>query len=119
MSYGLVGLYALYFIFVGVNDNAAKMVTVMEADAKGFAPWLLAIVILKALSTSDTLRPMVNPFIALAVTTFTLKNYGLIAQQIDEITGLNLPTPLSASRYNASSPEAQVKNDILNAGANP
>lgn len=92
MSYGLVGLYALYFIFVGVNGNATAMAQAMEQDAKGFAPWLLAILILKALSTSDTIRPMVNPFIALALLTFTLKNYPQIVSQIDQITGLTLPT---------------------------
>ncbi len=96
MSYGLVGLYALFFVFVGVNGNAQPLVSAMESDAKGFAPWLLAIVVLRALSSSDTLRPMVNPFIALAVVAFTLKNYGQIVQQIDAITGLNLPTPQGA-----------------------
>jgi hypothetical protein len=96
MSYGLVGIYALYFIFVGINGNASTMTTAMETDAKGFAPWLLAIVILKALASNDTIRPMVNPFIALALVTFTLKNYGVIVQQIDEVTGLNLPTGKAA-----------------------
>jgi hypothetical protein len=92
MSYGLVGLYALYFIFVGVNGNAAPMASAMEQDAKGFAPWLLAILILKALSTSDTIAPMIKPFIALALVTFTVKNYDAIVTQVDQITGLNLPT---------------------------
>jgi hypothetical protein len=92
MSYGLVGLYALYFIFVGVNGNASPMASAMEQDAKGFAPWLLAILILKALSTSDTIAPMIKPFIALALVTFTVKNYDAIVTQVDQITGLNLPT---------------------------
>ena len=92
MSYGLVGMYALYFIFVGINGNASPMAKAMEEDAKGFAPWLLAILILKAMASSDTIRPLVNPFIGLALVTFTLKNYSRIVTQIDEITGLNLPT---------------------------
>lgn len=92
MSYGLVGLYSLYLIFVGVNGNAAEMSKEIEADAKGFAPMLLAILVLKALSTSDTLKPMINPFIALALLTFTLKNYDKIASQVSSVTGLNLPT---------------------------
>lgn len=92
MSYGLVGMYALYFIFVGINGNAAPMAKGMQDDAKGFAPWLLAILILKAMASSDTIRPLVNPFIGLALVTFTLKNYSQIVGQIDEITGLNLPT---------------------------
>jgi hypothetical protein len=92
MSYGLVGLYSLYFIFVGVNGNADPMVKAIEQDAKGFAPWLIAILVLKALSNSDTLAPMVKPFIALALVTFVLKNYSQIVAQVDEITGLTLPT---------------------------
>lgn len=92
MSYGLVGMYALYFIFVGINSNASPMASAMEEDAKGFAPWLLAILLLKALAQSDTIKPLINPFIALALVTFTLKNYARIVNQVDEITGLNLPT---------------------------
>lgn len=92
MSYGLVGLYALYFIFVGVNGNATALTKDIEQDAKGFAPWILAIVILKALASSDTIRPMINPFIALVLVTFTLKNYSQIVGQIDSVTGLQLST---------------------------
>lgn len=92
MSYGLVGVYALYFIFVGINGNSAPMAEAIESDAKAFAPWLLAILVLKALSSSDTLAPLVKPFIGLALVTFTLKNYDAIVGQIDTITGLNLPT---------------------------
>lgn len=92
MSYGLVGLYALYFIFVGINGNATEMVKAMEQDAKKFAPWLIAILILKALSKSDRIRPIIGPFIALALVTFTLTNYTQIVSQINEVTDLNLPT---------------------------
>jgi len=92
MSYGLVGLYALYFIFVGINGNAAEMVKAMEQDAKKFAPWLISILILKALSQSDTMRPMIKPFIGLALVTFTLTNYTQIVSQVNEVTGLDLPT---------------------------
>lgn len=91
MSYGLVGLYALYFVFVGVNGNASEMFAEVEKDAKGFAPWVIALLVLKALNESDTLRPVVKPFIGLAILTFVLRNYGTIISQIDEITGLNLP----------------------------
>lgn len=92
MSYGLVGLYALYLMFVGVNGHAKELFTDIEKDAKDFAPWLIAILVLRALSNSSTLRPMVTPFIGLAVLTFALRNYGTIVGQVDKITGLNLPT---------------------------
>ncbi len=91
MAYGLVGLYALYLMFVGVNGHASELFTDIEQDAKGFAPWLLAILILRALSNVDQLKPAIKPFIGLAVLTFVVKNYGLMVSQVDEITGLNLP----------------------------
>lgn len=91
MSYGLVGLYALYLMFVGVNGHASELFTDIEQDAKGFAPWLIAILVLRAMSNSSTLKPVVTPFIGLAVLTFVLKNYGQIIGQVDEITGLKLP----------------------------
>jgi len=97
VSYGLVGLYALYLMFVGVNGHASELFTDIEADAKGFAPWLIAILVLRALSNSNTLKPMVTPFIGLAVLTFVLKNYGQLVSQVDQITGLNLPGATSTA----------------------
>ena len=95
MSYGLVGLYALYLIFVGVNGHASDLFDNVEKDAKDFAPWLLAIIILEALYKVDSLKPAIKPFIGLAVLTFVLKNFDTVIEQIDDITGLQLPTSKS------------------------
>jgi hypothetical protein len=92
MSYGLVGLYALFFIFIGSNGNATKLKDAVSNDAKGFAPWLIAIIILRWMYSSDTLKPIVKPFIFLAVLVFVLKNYGKLVTQLNSVTGLNLPT---------------------------
>ncbi len=92
MAYGLIGLYGLFLIFVGSNGNSGTLKSKIAADAKGFAPWLIAILVLRALYASDTLKPIVKPFIFLALLTFFLKNYGVVATQINEITGLKLPT---------------------------
>jgi hypothetical protein len=78
-------------MFVGVNGNAGKLFSFAGMDAKGFSAWLLAILILRALYNSETLRPAVKPFVALALLTFVLRNYGLLVKQVNEITGLNLP----------------------------
>ena len=91
MPYGLVGLYALYLIFVGANQNALPLKNELQSDVKGFAPWLIAILVLRALYASETIRPVVKPFIYLAILTFVLKNYGVIVGQVNEITGLKLP----------------------------
>lgn len=95
MSYGLVGLYALYLIFVGSNGNSKQLKDYLSTDAKQFSAWLIAILVLRALYQSDTLRPVVKPFIGLAILTFTLKNYSTIVKQVNEITGLTLPTTKS------------------------
>lgn len=90
MNGGLVGLYALYLIFVGVNGNTKPFISEVEKDAKQFAPWVISVIVLKAMYDVDTLRPVVKPFIGLALLTFVLKRYMTVASQVDEITGLNL-----------------------------
>ncbi len=90
MNYALVGLYGLFFVFVGINGHASELIKDIEEDAKGFAPWLLAIFILKGLASSEKLAPVVNPFIGLAILTFVLKNYSTIINEVETITGLQL-----------------------------
>jgi hypothetical protein len=94
MSYGLVGLYGLYFVFVGVRGNASALVSNVQQDGKNFIPWVLAILVLRAAYTSDTLRPMVKPFIGLAALTFFLKNYAKVVSQVNQImpSTVQLPT---------------------------
>lgn len=96
MSYGLVGAYALYFILVGIKGNASQMVTLVQRDGKNFLPWILAILVLRALYSSETLRPAVKPFIVLALLTFTLRNYGTIAGQLNQILPANVKLPVTA-----------------------
>ena len=90
MAYGLVGLYGLFLIFVGSKGNAAKLQTELSSDAKGFSAWLIAILVLRALYSVDAVRPVVKPFMYLALLTFFLKNYSTVVNQVDEITGLNI-----------------------------
>lgn len=94
MSYGLVGLYGLYFVFVGIRGNAATLVNNVQQDGKNFIPWVLAILVLRAAYSSDTLKPMVKPFIGLAALTFFLKNYAKVVSQVNQImpTNVQLPT---------------------------
>lgn len=93
MSYGLVGLYGLYFVFVGVRGNAGKLVDNVQQDGKNFIPWILAILVLRAAYSSDTLRPMVKPFIGLAALTFFLRNYGKVVSQVNQIMPANVQLP--------------------------
>ncbi len=94
MAFGLIGLYGVYFVLVGMKGNAGKMIANVQADGKGFMPWLLAIIILRALYNVDSLRPMVKPFIALAVLTFTLKNFNTVAAQVNTLLPANAQIPI-------------------------
>lgn len=93
MSYGLVGLYGLYFVFVGINGNASKLTANVQQDAKNFIPWVLAILVLRALYASDTLKPMVKPFIGLAALTFFLRNYSKVVSQVNQLMPSNVQLP--------------------------
>jgi hypothetical protein len=86
---GLIGLYGLYLIFVGIKGNAATLTTQLGRDAKPFFTWILAIVILRGLYNVESIRPLVKPFIGLAVLTFTLKNFSVLGDQVNQITGKN------------------------------
>lgn len=92
MAYGLVGLYGLFLIFVGSKGNTVALKNELSQDAKGFSAWLIAILVLRALYSVDAIRPAIKPFMWLAILTFFLKNYGTVVNQIDEITGLKLPS---------------------------
>lgn len=101
MAYGLIGAYAIYFILVGIHGNASKMVALVERDGKGFLPWIIAIMVLRALYMSETLRPLVKPFIGLAVLVFTLRNYSTIAGQINDILPANAQIPTGSKATGA------------------
>lgn len=89
MNTGLIGLYALFLIFVGYRGNASQLFQYVSEDAKGFSEWVVAILILRALYSVDALKPFVKPFAGLAVLAFVLKNYQVVASQVDAITGTN------------------------------
>ena len=94
MAFGLIGLYGVYFVLVGMKGNAGKMVANVQTDAKGFMPWLLAILVLRALYSVDSLRPIIKPFIGLAALTFVLKNYNTVAGQVNALLPSNAQIPI-------------------------
>ncbi len=87
MAYGLVGLYGLYLIFVGYKGNSAELMKALQTDGKGFIPWIVAIAVLALLYRSDTIRPVVKPFVFLALLTFAMKNWKTIGAQINAVAG--------------------------------
>ncbi|MGC8541035.1 MAG: hypothetical protein ACP5QA_10450 [Phycisphaerae bacterium] len=89
----MVGAYALYFIFVGIKGNAEELAAFVEANGRNFLPWILAILVLRALYTVKTLQPMVKPFIALAVLVFVLRNWNNVTAQLNEILPQTVQLP--------------------------
>jgi hypothetical protein len=96
VSYGLVGAYALYFILVGIKGNSSKLVALVERDGRGFLPWILAILVLRALYNVESLRPLIKPFIGLACLTFVLKNWDNVVGQLNQILPANVQIPASS-----------------------
>lgn len=90
MAYGLVGLYALFFIFVGAAGNAGPLINNVKNDGKNYLVWILAIVILRALYTNQKARPVIGAFSTLVFISFFMMHYKTIAAQINELTGKNL-----------------------------
>lgn len=95
MAYGLVGLYAVYFILVGVHGNADKLLLLVENDGRNFLPWILAILVLRALYNVDALRPVIKPFVALAALSFVLLNWNRVVLQLNQILPPSVQIPES------------------------
>jgi len=89
---GLVGLYAIYLILIGVKGNSEKAYKLINRDGKGFLVWIVTIIILRSLYGVQKLRPLATTLIALSLLTFTLLNYDRVISQLNKITGLNIPT---------------------------
>jgi hypothetical protein len=103
MSYGLVGAYAIYFILVGIHGNSSKLAALVERDGRGFLPWILAILILRALYNVESLRPLIKPFIGLAALTFVLKNWDKVVSQINSLLPNNVQIPTTGQASGAGS----------------
>lgn len=87
MAYGLIGLYGLYLVFVGYKGNQSTLFQMVSQDGPGFMPWLIAVVVLGTMYRSDTLKPVVKPFIALLLLTFVLKNFNQLKGQLQSVLG--------------------------------
>jgi hypothetical protein len=96
VAYGLVGAYALYFILAGIKGNSSALVTLVERDGKNFLPWILAVLVLRALYNVESLRPMIKPFIGLAALTFVLKNWNVVVSQLNAILPSTVQIPTTS-----------------------
>lgn len=80
----LIALYGFYLVAVGYHGNAGKLFDDLKQE-KQFVYWLIAIVILYALWQVDSLKPIIKPFIVLALISTALFQYENIKAQVDSI----------------------------------
>ncbi len=77
---------ALFFVFayligVGWQGNGTKLTSEFGADFKGFAPFLGSVIFLMFLSNTKA-KPLVSPFITLAVITTVLRNFDTVKTEV-------------------------------------
>lgn len=84
-----IGLYGVYLLIVGSRGNVNALMNKLGEDGRGYIPWLFAIIVIALLNESDTLRPMVKPFIFLVILTFVLRNFPTLEKQVAEIYNLS------------------------------
>lgn len=82
LIYGLMGLY---LVAVVLQRNATVLVDNIKADAPGFLPWIVSIVIITALASNKTTKPIAAPFAVLLVLNLVLAKNGTIANQLKQI----------------------------------
>ena len=80
-----IGLYGIYFLIVGSNGQPRTLWQYLSRDARGYLPWILAIIVLSVLTNFDSTKPMVKPIIALLVLNYFLKNFSVIESQLKAI----------------------------------
>lgn len=78
---GAISLILIYIVAVGWNGNADKMLSQMGKDASGFAPFIASVIALMLLSNTKA-KPLVSPFITLAVITTILRNWNNVQNEV-------------------------------------
>lgn len=68
----IVGLMGFYILLVGYQGNADLLLNEIDTE-KNYVPWIVALLVMAALNSNDKTRPVVKPFIALALLTVALE----------------------------------------------
>ena len=85
----IVAAFGAYFAFVGFRGNSDKFLTLVNEDAKGFAPWAIAVGTLVILNEIPATKQMAKPFLFLMVLSFVLKNFDSMQSEFRKLTGTN------------------------------
>lgn len=67
-------IYGAWMVGVGYHGNGSQAGTFI-GQQKGFVPWIIAVVILYALSQSDAARPAVKPLATIIIVALVLTRW--------------------------------------------
>jgi hypothetical protein len=83
----LAGFLVLYVLIVGWKGNAGKAVDEVSADSVGFVPWAFAIATLVLIQQTKA-KPLVAPFVTLAILSTLLKKFSVISTDVKNTYGV-------------------------------
>jgi hypothetical protein len=79
----LIGIYGLYMIAVGVKGNTSTLVSYVDADAAGFVPWLVVVIVLLALYDVPELQGFAEAFAVLVVLSLIVSQRSEVVSQFE------------------------------------
>lgn len=85
MGYGLIGLYGVFLIFVGVKGNGSKLMDQLREDGPGFIPWLVALSVMYFLYKNEKTHRVGVMFAWLIGLGFVLKNFSGMKTEFDKM----------------------------------
>ena len=78
----ILGSLGVYSLLVGFNGRGPDLVEMMTQDAKGFLPWAISAGALAFAYEYEYTRPLVGPFLLLAILGFVLRNFETLKTQL-------------------------------------
>jgi hypothetical protein len=77
----MVGIYGLYLIAVGVKGNTSTLISYLDADAEGFVPWLVIVIVLLALYDVPQLQGFAEGVATLVILSFIVSQRSTLVPQ--------------------------------------
>jgi hypothetical protein len=88
----IIGLYGVYLLMVGFHGHSKDLMDAGTADAPGFLPWAVSIAVLAVMYENDYTKKIAQPFIALLIVTFIVKNFDTLKTQFQQLYSMATPT---------------------------
>lgn len=85
MFSGVLGIYGVYLLMMGVQGNTNEFIDLLKTDIRKFIPWIMSLLIIAILSESEHTKKIVAPFMGLVVLSFALQNRQTIENELRKI----------------------------------